>query len=299
MKGLGCKILACKGEVIVKIKSYPVLDYQSIQDSNNVFLNLEKFSAFAMQDSSVLNNIESRFSTSKTLFNLFLCSSTPQAFKVSDNCYCIYLPVGFENLTETEVDRKGVIDFFPKESYSYHYYKERGFIDKIDQNKIDWSKYSDFLSWNKTCLKFLGQIMDKITVPNFLNSKERNNWLIRLIYYPPVASANYLRLAEHIDDDVLTMVMSNDFSSLEVKDESGKFTKLSIPADSFIVLAGSCLEHITQGKIKGLPHHVVGGDFYMNSRYIFSFHLGANLNTEFVETHYQNILKEKYFLAKT
>lgn len=146
-------------------------------------------------------------------------------------------------------------------------------------------------------MHFLEQILRKLVPSDILAglTDEIQNWLIRIIYYPPALSRTSLRLAGHVDDDLLVMVISEDFSSLEIKDENGKFINIIVPPNCVLLLAGKCLEYLTQGQIKGVCHRVIGGKQYQKSRYVFNINLGANLTQDFIKSYYNNIVQNKYF----
>lgn len=280
------------------IQECPVINFNDLDTNENLLKHyLEEFGVIAINESESPQERSTYFQLLKTLFDQMLNYSTPQSFPLLQDCYCIYLPAGVENIAKTKEDCKVVLDFFPTESYSYQYYLDRGFLETKNL-EFDWNDYQKLLSPNQKYLQFLAKVISQLVENKLSPDEVGNNWLIRLIYYPPVANAEFLRLAEHIDDDLLTIVIAEDFSSLEIKDKEQKFSKISVGENSFLLFGGNCLEHITNGKIKGVSHRVVGGDFYMNSRYIINLNLGANLERDSIESYYGNILKNKYFLKR-
>ncbi len=281
------------------IKKCPVINFNDLETSeNSLEYYLKEFGVIAINESEAFQEKTSYFESLKTLFDQMLCYNTPQSFPLLEDCYCIYLPTGVENIAKTQEDCKAVLDVFPRESYSYQYYLERGLLETKNL-EFDWNDYQKLLSWNQKYLQFLSTVSSQLVDNILLPDEVKKNWLIRLIYYPPVPNAEFLRLAEHIDDDLLTIVIAEDLSSLEIKNQNDSFQKINVPQTSFLLFGGNCLEHITNGQIKALPHRVVGGDFYLNSRYIINLNLGANLERDSIKSYYENILKNKYFLNKS
>lgn len=251
-------------------REYPTIHFDVLEKEKKLFKDsLEKFGVVVIEESESFQDRTTYFNLLETLFDQLLVYSKPQYFPMTKGFDGIYLPAEVENLVETEEDCKAILDFFPIESYGYKYYFERGFIDS--QNlEFDWNEYQQLFLWNQKYLNFLSQAINIVVENELLPDKNRENWLIRFLYYPPVSDEKFLRLAEHIDEDLLTIVISDDYSSLEIKEENNKFRKITVPQNSCLLLAGNCLQHITKSRIKGVSHRVVGGDFYMNSRYVFS-----------------------------
>lgn len=265
---------------------------------------LEQFGFVILESPKLLSNIFLYFSQAQQLFQHLSTNSLPQAYHLQQNqnqgYYGIHLPLGIENVSSQQSDQKAIFDLFPKTSYSYNYYQDLNLISD-DAINFDCQTYQDLLWWSDQCLNCLQEIMEHLASQYHFHQRliTKTNWLTRIIHYPPTLADDSLRLAAHTDDDFLAMVVAEDYSGLEIleiKDRNDLFSKISIPPNCFLVLSGKCLEYLTQGKIHGLCHRVVGGANYHQHRYVFNFNIGANLDETLISNYYQNILKDKYFL---
>lgn len=279
---------------------HSIIDVNFIDQKNDLVQEIFFKTGFLIIQNSELFDIrQPYFGLAKVLFEEFLDFESPKLFDFFYDCYGIYLPLGYENVIKNQEDSKAVIDIFPVKSYSYNYYLKAGFLSR-EKSEIQLNQYKDIFSENRKCLHFLEQVLQKLVPSDILTdlTNEIQNWLIRIIYYPPTLSRTSLRLAEHVDDDLLAMVISEDFSSLEIKDENGKFINIIVPPNCVLLLAGKGLEYLTQGQIKGVCHRVIGGEQYQKPRYVFNLNLGANLEQTFVKNYYNNIVHNKYFLKE-
>lgn len=109
------------------IQKCPVINFNDVNNSENLLeYYLKEFGVIAINE--LLQERTFYFKLLEKLFDQMLKYNTPQSFPLFQDCYCVYLPAGVENIAKTQEDCKAVLDFFPKESYTYQYYLEGGFL---------------------------------------------------------------------------------------------------------------------------------------------------------------------------
>ncbi len=228
-----------------------------------------------------------------SLFDAF--HESPAVFEQIDSGYFrVYLPTGWEHLSDHVADEKAVIDVFPKSSYTYDHYSHTPLLKRSastsERAAIDMSQVN-------RCLDFLKQTLTALDpeYQRFVN-ETRANWLVRLLNYPPVNNCNDVRLDEHVDDDLLVMVVASHFHGLQFVGPKNKWLDFPNIENSALLFCGGCLELLTNGAYKAVRHRVRGGTGYAGRRYAVNINLGADMSDPAVGAYYASVLQSKYLV---
>jgi len=86
------------------------------------------------------------------------------------------------------------------------------------------------------------------------------NNLLRIIHYPPLKGnedINALRGAAHEDINLITLLVAGTQPGLQVKDNFGKWQRISCDPGSIAVNAGDMLQEVTKGHFPSTTHQVI------------------------------------------
>jgi isopenicillin N synthase-like dioxygenase len=225
------------------------------------------------------------------------------------NLYVAFTPYGFEKINNNN-DLKTTLDFYPKNSSSYRYYKKKSiFLNTKNyiQKNIAEIFYQNIIKMNEALLTISHQIFQFLIEENILNldkdflieSIKNPNYLTRLIHYKPdiVFNYNQLSLGEHIDDDFFALVFnrSTRSSCLEILNLDNQWIEIQIPKYSFLLLPGRLLEFMSNGKIKAIKHRVRQID--NNERFTINFNYG--LPEKYWNIIYKNRILSNFYFGDT
>jgi isopenicillin N synthase-like dioxygenase len=79
--------------------------------------------------------------------------------------------------------------------------------------------------------------------------------LFRIFRYPPASGESSWGVGEHTDYGVLTILLQDEATGLEVRSRSGWLAAPPIPG-SFVVNIGDMLDRMTRGRYRSTPHRV-------------------------------------------
>lgn len=112
-------------------QKYSIIDVNFLDQKNDLvqenFFNTE---FIIVQHSELFDTQQSYFGLAKVLFEEFLDFESPKLFEFFQDCYGVYLPLGYENVINNQEDSKAVIDIFPVKSSYYNYYLKTGFLSR-------------------------------------------------------------------------------------------------------------------------------------------------------------------------
>lgn len=193
----------------------------------------------------------------------------------------------FFNLPQPEKDRAGPADPFGYGSKRIGPNGDIGWIEYIllnanpeiishkslsifkDNPEISRSAVEDYVSAVKkmSCevLEMMAEGLgsDERNVLSKLLRDEKSDSCFRLNYYPPcpelqtLSGRNLIGFGEHTDPQIISVLRSNNTSSLQISLKDG--TWVSVPPDqtSFFINVGDCLQVMTNGRFKSVKHRVL------------------------------------------
>lgn len=107
-------------------QKYSIIDVNFLDQKNDLIQeNFLNNGFLIVQHSELFDIQQSYFGLAKVLFEEFLDFESPKLFEFFQDCYGVYLPLGYENVIKNQEDSKAVIDIFPVKSYSYNYYLKK------------------------------------------------------------------------------------------------------------------------------------------------------------------------------
>lgn len=106
---------------------------------------------------------------------------------------------------------------------------------------------------------------------------EDGNSVLRLLHYPPVASAEdgAIRAGAHEDINLITLLLGAEEAGLELLDKNGNWLSIAPPEGALVVNIGDMLQRLTNHVLPSTTHRVrnPSGDRAQHSRYSMPFFL--------------------------
>ena len=136
----------------------------------------------------------------------------------------------------------------------------------VGRDKNLWPRWMDLRSPMENLIHHLDEYSEKLQVAlsvfmeqpeNYLKKMTENGeCILRSLYYPKNPSPGQYWAAAHTDIDLFTILPMSTEEGLEVLHE-GKWIRVKVPKDAFIINCGDMLENLSNGYFKSSVHRVV------------------------------------------
>jgi isopenicillin N synthase-like dioxygenase len=143
--------------------------------------------------------------------------------------------------------------------------------------------YASFERTGLTILRAIARYL-KVDEDFFTDTVRDGNSVMRLLHYPPIASApgSHVRAGAHEDINTITLLLGADEAGLELLTQDGRWVPVSPKAGELVVNIGDMLHRLTNGVLRSTSHRVVNPPAERSGRSRFSMPFFLHFRSDFL-----------------
>lgn len=241
--------------------------------------------------SSALNE-EDLLNTLKAFFALGDLQKRTLAYQLTSPWQGIFLPLGEEQLADSQEDYKEVLDL-NLENGTYARWSNRRkaqqgnqqvAADDLDTNVLMqtaqplYQIFEVFQAQARHVLTALETVYQQSE--SSLVNKHGKNSTLRLLHYPPAPhlALDSIRLGTHQDYSGITLLWQDATGGLEILTPANQWVAVDLPPGCIGVIVGEVMQRWSGNTLHGAPHRVrvTNGQQLQNARYSIAFFCETN-----------------------